>query len=117
VWNQTCDTLASLPSLALNYCFDAASSAPQDLDAVCCCIACPSLAHPYNDLSANPILRIAESGIRSHTITHHLGHAISVFGTSGFTDAAVLVVDGMGSMLEDLDVEERATVSNAIVGR
>lgn len=107
---------ASLPSLALNYCFDAARIAPEDLNAVCCCTASRSLAHPYNDLAANPILHLVGSGIHAHTITHHLGHAISAFGTSGFADAAVLVVDGLGSLLEDLDVEERATVSDAIVG-
>ncbi|MBN9615196.1 MAG: hypothetical protein J0G35_06440 [Acidobacteriales bacterium] len=55
-------------------------------------------------------------GTRARTITHHLGHAISAFGTSGFTDAAVLVVDGWGSFLEDLDLDERAAVSDAIVG-
>jgi carbamoyltransferase len=109
---------ASLPSLALNYCLEAARITPQDLDAVCCCIVSHrTLAHPYNDLSTNPRLRITESGIPARIITHHLGHAISAFGTSGFPDAAVLVVDGTGSLLEDLDVEERATVSDAIVGR
>jgi carbamoyltransferase len=35
------------------------------------------------------------------TISHHLAHAYSAFGPSGFDEAAVLVVDGCGNSYED----------------
>lgn len=35
------------------------------------------------------------------TISHHLAHAYSAFGTSPFLDAGILVVDGCGSSFDD----------------
>lgn len=37
---------------------------------------------------------------RIRIITHHMAHAVSVYYTSGFDEAAILVVDGNGSDLE-----------------
>jgi carbamoyltransferase len=46
------------------------------------------------------------------TIPHHLGHAVGAFATSGFAEAALLIVDGVGSPCEDLSAGERAVICN-----
>jgi carbamoyltransferase len=46
-------------------------------------------------------LRLLGSDTRVVTISHHLAHAYSAFGPSGFDQASVLVVDGCGNSYED----------------
>ncbi|MGH9763467.1 MAG: carbamoyltransferase family protein, partial [Blastocatellia bacterium] len=43
---------------------------------------------------------------------HHHAHAVSAFATSGFQEAGVLVIDGIGSPAEDLSEEEVASIKN-----
>ena len=45
--------------------------------------------------------RIVEAGVPIVTISHHLAHAYSAIGTSPFREAAILVIDGCGSSLDD----------------
>jgi carbamoyltransferase len=112
------DVRASLPSLAVNYCLEEAHITPEELDVICCCIASQRrMSDPANDIKTNPALKLTSSGAQAFMITHHFGHAVSAFGTSGFTDAAVLIVDGMGTIVDDLDEAERSTLSDAIPGR
>ncbi len=99
----------SRPSLAVQYCFDQGRISATDLDMVVIC-AQSALNLPENDLSANPMLSVKSHGTPTLAISHHAGHAISAFATSGFNDAAVLVVDGMGSPTSDLSDDEKDAV-------
>ena len=46
------------------------------------------------------------------SLSHHYAHAVSAFATSGFRQAAVLVVDGSGTPIGRLPDNERAAVLN-----
>src|ERR1700761_8705452 len=73
----------SKPSCAISYCLETAGIGAQDLDIVSCCLL-KRFTHPDNNVYANPVLRVKDLGTPTLMITHHLGHAISAFGTSGF---------------------------------
>lgn len=105
----------SKPSCAISYCLETAKIGAQDLDIVSCCLL-KRFTHPDNNIYANPLLRVKDLGTPTLMITHHLGHAISAFGTSGFANSAVLVIDGAGSELADLNDAERSVISPAIAG-
>ena len=100
---------AAQASLAVQYCLDQGGIQPADLDMV---VLCPQkdLRALENNLAANPVLKLQDHGIPSLTLSHHAGHAISAFATSGFEDAAILIVDGMGSPTVDLSADERSAV-------
>jgi carbamoyltransferase len=100
---------AAQPSLAVQYCLDQGGITAADLDMV---VLCPQreAGLPENDLSANPMLKVQAHSTPTLSISHHAGHAVSAFATSGFDDAAVLIVDGMGSPTGDLSQDERAAV-------
>jgi carbamoyltransferase len=93
------------PSLALQYCLDTTGIKPADLSAVIVCSSW-SAKHPMEDISLNAFLRPIENEIQIFRIGHHLGHAIGSFATSGFKEAAVLVIDAAGSPVDDLEDEE-----------
>jgi carbamoyltransferase len=99
----------SRPSLAVQYCLAQGGIAAADLDMVVIC-AQSALSLPENNLAANPMLDVTANGTPTLTVSHHAGHAISAFATSGFDDAAVLVVDGMGSPTSDLSDDEKGAV-------
>ena len=106
----------SRPSLAVEYCLAQGGIGAADLDMIVIC-AQSALNLPENDLTANRMLDVKGNGTPTLTISHHAGHAISAFATSGFDDAAVLVVDGMGSPTSDLsDDETKAVIDTCIVG-
>jgi carbamoyltransferase len=107
--DRTCGARASL---ATEYCLRQAGIEPGQLDAIVVCVQ-GEADHPEQDVSLNPQLRPCFHGIPVLRISHHLGHAISAFAVSGFSDAAVLVVDGMGSPDQDLSEEERRAVIGA----
>jgi carbamoyltransferase len=100
--------------LAIPYCLEFAGITPRDLSLV---VSCPILV-PWEveeqDLGLNPILRVHANGIPTLTIPHHLGHAVGAFATSGFTESAVLVVDGSGSLLHDLPEDELRVVRRPV---
>lgn len=86
---------------ALDYLLDAAGITVDDLDLVVCCpLQSPRGA---SDVSRHPRLSARPHAV----ISHHLGHAISAYACSGFADATVIVIDGMGSRLECLSDAER----------
>jgi carbamoyltransferase len=99
----------SRPSLAVQYCLAQGGIAATDLDMVVICSQ-SALRLPENNLAANPMLDVTANGTPMLTVSHHAGHAISAFATSGFDDAAVLVVDGMGSPTSDLSDDEKGAV-------
>lgn len=103
------------PSIAIAYCLETAGIRSQDLTLVSCCLL-KRFTHPDNNIYASPTLDIGRHGTPTLIISHHFGHAVSAFGTSGFSDSAVLVIDGAGSELEDLNDAERQVVSAAIPG-
>lgn len=106
----------SRPSLAVQYCLAQGGIGAADLDMIVIC-AQSALNLPENDLTANAMLDVKGNGTPTLTISHHAGHAISAFATSGFDDAAVLVVDGMGSPTSDLsDDEKSAVIDTCIAG-
>ena len=98
-------------SLGLRYCLDAAGIEVSDLSMVV--LASQSAAgHEENDLGLNPDFREL-GGVPKRVVSHHRAHATSVFATSGYEHAAVLVVDGMGSPVVDLDEDGcRATLDH-----
>ena len=96
----------SRPSLALQYCLAQGGIATTDLDLVVLC-AQTDVHLPENEITANRMLNVQANGIPTLTISHHAGHAVSAFATSGFDEAAVLIVDGMGSPTYDLSDDEK----------
>ena len=86
-------------SLAFQYVLSTAGIRFRDLDMIVCC--------SFNtDLGELPALRNIR-GVPHHTISHHLGHALGVFDSSGFDDATVLIVDGQGGPVLGLPEPER----------
>jgi carbamoyltransferase len=94
-------------SLAIAYCLQTAGIRPSDLDLVVLC-GQYRVHSPEYDLAFNRQLALVSGKIPWLIISHHLGHAVHAFATSGFEDAAVLVVDGLGSPFDDLSPEEQA---------
>jgi carbamoyltransferase len=95
------------PSLALDYCLSYAGVRAAELSMVVCCVTNSARA-ASQDVALNPVLRTALHKIPTLYIPHHYGHALSAFMTSGFGEAAVLVIDGLGSPAEDLTADELA---------
>jgi carbamoyltransferase len=99
----------AFPSLAIQYCLDTAGIRAQDLSAVALCAS--ETAHiPDEDIRNNPQLNTARHNIAVMTVPHHLGHAVAAYATSGFEAGSVLVIDGCGSLWEDLPPEEQMAV-------
>lgn len=99
----------SRPSLAVQYCLGQGGISAADLDLVVLC-AQTDVHLPENEISRNPMLNVQANGTATLTISHHAGHAVSAFATSGFDNAAVLIVDGMGSPTFDLSGDEQGAV-------
>jgi carbamoyltransferase len=93
------------PSRAIAYCLNYARIAPSDLKLVVLCIQ-GRATDKIHDITLDPFLKIVTHGIPTITIPHHYGHAVSVFAASGFTESAVLIVDGAGSPVDDITVDE-----------
>lgn len=93
---------------ALDYVLDAAGLTVDDVRLV---VTCPlrTAAAPELDLDRHPRLRDRPRAV----VTHHRAHAVSAYWASGFDDAAVLVIDGMGSEGDELGPDERAAVLGA----
>jgi carbamoyltransferase len=98
-------------TLSLDYCFEYAGIHPRDLSMIVISVQ-GRLKSSNQDLSLNPLLKVKEYGIPTLAISHHFAHAVSAFGTSGFGDSAVLVIDGVGSPQEDMSEEEQRVIKN-----
>jgi carbamoyltransferase len=101
---------AGRPSAAVAYCLDSAGLEPDQLDLVVVCTQ-TSRRNAEHDVSANPQLVTALRSGKLRFISHHRAHALSALAWSGFEDAAILVADGLGSPVEDLEPDERALVA------
>jgi carbamoyltransferase len=97
-------------SLALPYCLATAGIEPQALGAVGVSVQGYASA-PEQQVSANPDLQGKVE--KSLHVSHHRAHAVSAFVSSGFEEAAVLVVDGVGSPVVDLEADERRACPSA----
>jgi carbamoyltransferase len=89
------DLRGARPSLAIQYCLDYAKITPADLSAVA--VSAFDLDKADNDVTLNPQLRVMHHSLQVIKAPHHLAHAVAAFATSGFPEAAVLIVDGNGS--------------------
>src|SRR5690349_11942327 len=88
-------------SLAIQYCLDTAGIPPSRLSAIV--LSASSYNDiPSEDLTLNPALQPARHGVPTMVVSHHLAHAYAAFATSGFEDAAILIVDGSGSPWRNL---------------
>lgn len=103
------------PARAIDYCLRAGGIDASQLDVVVGCSQSSSRATDQ-DFAANPQLAACRSKALIKVIPHHLGHAISAFALSGFRDATVVVIDGMGSPFDDLRDDERDTVVEHVIG-
>jgi carbamoyltransferase len=94
--------------LGLRYCLDTAGIRASDLAMVV--LSCQrSSRSEENDIWLHPDLR-GLADVPRRTVSHHLAHAASAVATSGYESAAVLVVDGLGSPVEDLSGAARSVV-------
>ncbi len=93
-------------SLAVNYCLQAAGIQAEDLSAVVG-------AHFSGQAMEGPAFWAAGWPGSFEVIPHHYAHAVGAFATSGFDDAAVLVIDGQGGFESHLPSAERRNVLRA----
>ncbi len=89
------------PARALSYCLDYAGIKLLDLSLIVVS-ASAAIDLPEHDLRINSILSPVIDKVPIVKLPHHLGHAVGVFSTSGFSSAAVLIIDGAGSPYQDL---------------
>ncbi|HEX4421389.1 MAG TPA: carbamoyltransferase C-terminal domain-containing protein [Kofleriaceae bacterium] len=99
-------------SIALRYCLEAAGIGVGDLSMIALS-AQGANDSADNDLTLHPELRPIAHRVPITYVPHHLAHAMSAFATSGFTESAVLVIDGLGSPWADLRADERAVARGA----
>ena len=96
----------SQPCRSVDYCLDYAGIGPRDLSMVVYSV--PGRANTrLHDIKLNPALQVELNKIPTARIPHHYSHAIGAFATSGFQEAAILIIDGSGSPFEDLPPDER----------
>ncbi|MEE8429197.1 MAG: carbamoyltransferase N-terminal domain-containing protein [Gammaproteobacteria bacterium] len=98
------------PSLAVNYCLEYAGLKPSEIDLLVVSSSWP-VTDPSNNIATNHFYQnIKDSGIPVHYVPHHAAHVISAFATSGFRDAAGLVIDGLGSPPMDMPLDEQRVI-------
>jgi carbamoyltransferase len=105
-------TFGAEPGLAIRYCLDAGGITTRDLDLVVISVQGDARG-PRHDPGLNPQLQLHRHDIPVLTVSHHLAHAASAFGTSGADEAGILIVDGLGSPHDDLSAAERAAADRA----
>lgn len=91
-------TWAGRPSLAVACVLEAGGIGPADLDLVVSCVQ-GRTDLPGQDVRRSPQLQLDQHGVPSVVISHHTGHAAHGLGSSGFDEAAILVIDGLGSLV------------------
>jgi carbamoyltransferase len=103
-------TYGAGPSLSIDYCLNTAGIDSSELDLVVLCVQGES-QNELHDVRRDPSLRVLTHKIPTLTIPHHYGHALSAFATSGFAEAAILVVDGTGSPAADFTPAEKKLIN------
>lgn len=91
---------AGLNELAA-YCLEHAGIRADDIDCI--------VASEINNVTGEDIF-----SPREHRISHHAAHAWAVVGLSGFDDCAVMILDGEGSRIAELDAAERSVAEPPI---
>ena len=102
-------------SLAVAYCLSACSILASELAAVGYCSQ-TSLRRPEHQLRESGSLKDLWPGVPIYRMTHHYGHALSGFYRSGYANAAILVIDGMGSPYKDLPKAEQEVTGSEVFG-
>lgn len=102
----------AFPALAINYCLQHAGIKVSDLSLIAYTVTGKAASETFEDVALNPMLQAAHHKIPIISLSHHLAHAASVFATSGFDDAAILVVDGVGSPEVDFSAAEKSVIKN-----
>jgi carbamoyltransferase len=102
-----------VPSLAIQYCLDAAEINLGDVDLIVAstCVVVNCQNYSIRQLSKAEVLEQLPTDVeesRVHIVGHHLGHASSAYYPSGFEEAAILIVDGGGGLMP---------AENGVVGR
>lgn len=95
------------PSLAVQYCLDAAGIGPGDLAAIVICRQ-GGLWPDRRRVLIDDQLAASRLGTPVLTLGHHAGHMASAIAMSGFDTCAGLVIDGQGYPAVQLTAEERA---------
>lgn len=95
-------------TLAVNYCLNTAGISAKEIDLV--------VGAYFSGADVRGI-SLKKEGWRckTETIPHHYAHAVGAFATSGFNEAAILVVDGQGGFEEDLPDHEKQNIVRATV--
>jgi carbamoyltransferase len=96
----------------MSYCLEYAGIQPRDLSLVVSTVVGKST--PLEDVTLNPLLQTSRHQVPALHIGHHLAHAVSTFAISGFTESAILVIDGVGSPEGDLAADERGAIKNKV---
>lgn len=96
--------LCTLPQRAIDYVLQAAGASIFDCQAI---VAVGSVVYhperPLRNLTVDDVQAQLPAGIereRISVLNHHLAHAVGAFCASPFSEAAVLVADGAGNVLE-----------------
>jgi carbamoyltransferase len=92
-------------TLAIAYCLDHAGIGVEDLSLIAVSRDEP-VAMPESDIARNPLFEGRALPPIAY-VSHHRAHAAGAWFQSGFDEAAVLVIDGLGSPTEDCEPDER----------
>lgn len=106
------ETHARFVSHSIAYCLEAGGIRPSEIDLVVYSVTHGNTGDDRHDIFLNEALRAGRDRLPIVAIPHHYAHAVSAFATSGFPEAAILVVDGSGTHVEHLPPDERAVVLN-----
>ncbi|CAK0780664.1 carbamoyltransferase [Gammaproteobacteria bacterium] len=94
-------TVGSTLCGSIIYCLDAVDISIEQIDLVVVCAQGHSRS-PKRDIGRNRLLASLAANGKVRWLPHHAAHAISAYALSGFEEAAVLVVDSIGSHVSDL---------------
>lgn len=86
-----------MPLEAMQYCIDALGITYDDVD-----IFVYNITEPENKVVQNFTKVTKQPLSKLKFIPHHIAHAYSTFAASGYEEAAVVVVDAMGSVYNDV---------------
>jgi len=86
-----------MPIESMNYCLEALGITYNDVD-----LFVYNITEPENKVTASFEKVTGQSIDKLKFIPHHIAHAYSTFAASGFEEAAVVVVDAMGSVYNDV---------------
>jgi carbamoyltransferase len=92
----------AFPVLSIRYCLDACGL--KDLNDIDLVVAVNWTSSKGEDRVATRLAELGYHG-RIRKISHHDAHAASAFYASPFDDAAVMVVDGLGSTVLNIDID------------